>query len=222
MRRSPATTTDRRLPARERPSFDAFAAEFLSAAARRRPLMPSHISTAYEIRPAQPRGKCQKSQEVVDQSCRPFERSRAITPYGMSPHKAQGRVSTCTLPRNKPTKYDFNVAFDEAEAKAVSPSPELARASVPVRLFSRRPGLLSAALQVERSLASGETCRRERWRSEHGTVSSQAAPPPLRLLSQGSFAGAYRISLQDPAGKAGRGDQPISGRYLPNPAAGAR
>ena len=114
--------------------------------------MPSHISTAYEIRPAQPRGKCQKSQEVVDQSCRPFERSRAITPYGMSPHKAQGRVSTCTLPRNKPTKYDFNVAFDEAEAKAVSPSPELARASVPVRLFSRRPGLLSAALQVERSL----------------------------------------------------------------------
>jgi hypothetical protein len=57
-------------------------------------------------------------------------------------------VSTCTLPRNKPAKYDFNVAFDEVGKEPFHHRRNLPRASVPVRLFSRRPGLSASTQQL--------------------------------------------------------------------------
>jgi hypothetical protein len=56
------TTTGRQLPAPARPSFGAFAAEFLSAAAWRRSPMPRAHRPHMRLCPGEPRGKCQRSQ----------------------------------------------------------------------------------------------------------------------------------------------------------------
>ena len=99
------------------------------------------------------------------------------TPYGMSPHKAQARVSTCKLPRNKPAKYDFNVAFDEAEAKGVSPSPETGPALPSPSGFSR----VGRAFQPPRS-SSGSFATFAAMRRASSRVSKLAADPAARLL----------------------------------------